>query len=189
MFMVLVSNLGKVFRLGSIFLHVFPASIAKQLRSDGSSLQVPHTHHGLHHGLDWVGAVAKYRGQTTLLHLLKAQGHDTVGEAASHQLLGQVEGRAAGGAVVVDIVDGDASHAQGVESSLAAGTVTVHIANTGLLYVSILDPGIIEGVGSSLLGHVGIVKVFSSARLLKLGHANTNDIHLAILCLVGGETS
>ena len=83
----------------------------------------------------------------------------------------------------------DARHAEGVERPLAAGAVPVHVAHGGLLHVLVLHPGVLEGVGDRLLRHVGVVKVFPLARLLKLGHPDPDHIHLAPVHGVGGETS
>ena len=41
----------------------------------------------------------------TFLHFLESESKDTVREAPSHQLLGEEQGRAACGAVVVHVVD------------------------------------------------------------------------------------
>ena len=65
--------------------------------------------------------------ERSLLHLLESEGEGAIGASAANELICQVEGRGAGCAVVVDVVDGDASHPGLVKGSLAAGRVTCRI--------------------------------------------------------------
>lgn len=58
-------------------------------------------------------------GEGPTLHLLKAKGQHTVCLSTPHQVAGHEECSGASGAVVVNIVDGDASHAHLIESPLA----------------------------------------------------------------------
>ena len=81
-------------------------------------------------------------------------------------------------AVVVDVHDGDATHADLVQRALAGGGVAVAVAHRDLLDLVVGDAGVGERVGAGLLGHVRVVPVLA-AGLLELGHPDTDDEHLA----------
>ena len=65
--------------------------------------------------------------ERSLLHLLETEGEGAIGASAANELICQVEGRGAGCAVVVDVVDGDARHPGLVKGPLAACRVTYRI--------------------------------------------------------------
>jgi hypothetical protein len=55
-----------------------------------------------------------------------------------------------------------------VKRPLAASRITIDIANHGLLDVLVLDFGILQRLGDSLLGHLRVVEILAAARLFKL---------------------
>ena len=83
-----------------------------------------------------VGAVGVLDPEAARLHLLEADRHRAVGEAALDRLAGQEQRRGAGRAVVVDVDDRDPGQAQLVERPLAVGRVAVAVAGVGLLDVA-----------------------------------------------------
>ena len=83
----------------------------------------------------------------------------------------------AGRAVVVDVEDRDAGHAQLVDRPLARGRLTVAVADVALLDLAVVDARVRERLGAGLLRHVRVVPV-PAARLLELRHADADDVDL-----------
>ena len=81
----------------------------------------------------------------------------------------QVEAGGAGGAVIVDVVDGYLGHAELVEDSLAAGGVAVAVAGDALVDVVVVDLCIKHGFDASFETELGVVDFASG--LDEFGHA------------------
>lgn len=63
----------------------------------------------------------------------------------------------AGGAIVVDIVDGDLRHAELVEDALAAGRVAVAVAGDALFDIVVVDLSVEEGFDAGFKAEFGVV--------------------------------
>ena len=107
-------------------------------------------------------------------HLLEADDHDAVGGARGDQLPRHGQAGAAGGAVVVDVVDGDLGHAELVEDALAAGAVAVAVAGNALVDVVVVDLGVEQGLDAGLKAELRVVDL--AAGLDELGHAHAGDV-------------
>lgn len=101
-----------------------------------------------------------------------------------------MQARASGGAVVVDIVDGDPGHTELVEHTLATGAVTVAVAGHALINIIVVDLGIKHGLDTSLKTELGVVDLATG--LDELGHAHAEDVnwcsafdHIGGICGIG----
>ncbi|KFY21090.1 hypothetical protein V491_03168, partial [Pseudogymnoascus sp. VKM F-3775] len=103
-----------------------------------------------------------------------ADDEDAVCAAMGDDVAADVEAGRAGGAVVVDVVDGDLGHAELVEDALAAGGVAVAVACDALVDIIVADLGVEHGLDSGLEAKLGVVNF--SARLDELGHAYAEDV-------------
>ncbi len=124
MIMIFESHLGKVFQFGSVFLHMLRTSISEELSGEGGLSELSQTCQGLHVLVNRICLVREGSSQGALLHLLEAEGQNTLGLTPGNQLFGKMEGSGSCGAVIVDIVNWDPGHSGGVESSLPTGRVT-----------------------------------------------------------------
>lgn len=70
----------------------------------------------------------------------------------------------AGGAIVVDIVDGDLRHAELVEDALAAGRVAITVAGDTLVDLVVVDLGIEEGFDAGFEADFGVVDCTETQR-------------------------
>jgi hypothetical protein len=80
----------------------------------------------------------------------------------------------AGGAVVVDVVDGDAGEADLVDRALAARGIAIAVPDRDLLHLVVRDAGVLEGLGPRLPRHVRVVPIPRS-RLLELRHPDADQ--------------
>lgn len=131
-------------------LHVLSARIAKQLRRAGGIRDAPGLRHHRAGRAGWVLSVFEEGCQAAGEHLLEADDHDAVGSAVGNGLPRHVQAGGAGGAVVVDVVDGDARHAELVEDALAACGVAVAVAGNALVDGVVVDLGVEEGFDAGL---------------------------------------
>ena len=83
-------------------------------------------------------------------HLLEADDHNAVCGTVRDGLSCHMQSCRTGGAVVVDVVDGDLCHAELVEDTLAAGGVSVAVACYSLFDIIVIDLGIEKGFDTSL---------------------------------------
>ena len=173
---VLLGDLGKVHLGGVVLLHVLAAGVAEHLRRRRSGSEATEVAHGHHVLVERVGAVLELGTEAATLHLLEPEREHALGNAALHELLGDQQRRAAGAAVVVDIVDRNASEAEAVHGTLAASRVAIHVAHDGLLHVVVRDASVVESLGSSLGRHLGIVPI-TLAGFLEAGHTDTDHKH------------
>jgi hypothetical protein len=107
--------------------------------------QLGHAHQcgcGLVEILERAGPAGEHVADGARVHLLETQHQHAVHHAALDGLAAQEQGGGAGGAVVVDVDDGDARHAHLVQRLLAAGGVAIDIARIGLLHGAIVQPGV-----------------------------------------------
>src|SRR6266480_5079727 len=178
MLVVLVADLREMERRRTVLLHVLAARVAEELRGRWMRLEPTELHHRVHVLVHRVDAVGEGRAERALLHLLEAEGEDAVSEAALDELLAHEESCGAGGAVVVDVVDGDARETELVDRALPAGGLTVDVTDDGLFDLRVRNSGVFEGLRAGLLRHVGVVPGLR-ARLLELGHADTDNVDFA----------
>ena len=170
---VFLADLGEVLRRGAVLLHVFPAGRAEHVgrRRHDELVQFGQRHHVLHQRLL---AVLRADLQRAFFHLLEAHRHHAVGAAPSDRLGAQVQGGRPGGAVVVDVGDRDAGHAQLADGPFTAGGVAVHVADVHLLDPVVADAGVLKRFGSRLLHHLRVVPALAGSGLLKLGHPDAD---------------
>src|SRR5215213_3754174 len=91
------------------------------------------------------------------LHLLESQRHHAFDFSASDSLRRQKKRSRACGAVVVDVDDGDARHAQFVKRALTGSRESVDEADDPLLDVGVVDARVFQRPRARLLGHLGII--------------------------------
>ncbi|MNF84210.1 hypothetical protein D3C84_665600 [compost metagenome] len=169
---------GEGFQFGAVLLHVGVAGtgeLADRSRQVGHADQLVGQLQGAFGGRCTIGP-GGFQG--TGVHLLEAEGQGAVHRAACHGLAGQEQCRGAGGAVVVDVDQRDAGHADPVQGFLPARGVAVDVAGIGLLDVTEVQAGIGQGLANRLFAHdvVGLV----GARLLERDHADAgNEYFLA----------
>jgi hypothetical protein len=175
---VLVADLREHLGLGAVLLHVLAAGIAEHLRRGRRLGEAAQLDHQLHVLVERHGAVGVLDAEGALLHLLEAERHRAVRDAALDELLGQEQRRRARGAVVVDVVDRHAGEADLVDGALAAGGVAVAVADRHLLDGVVGDLRVGQRLLAGLLRHLRVVP-FLAAGLLELRHADTDHVDLA----------
>ena len=138
----------------------------------------------LHEVSEWALTIIEEGLETSSEHLLKTQGHDTLGLTASDGFVGQVESSATSGAVVVDVNHGNTGVSKGVDGLLAAARISVNIAAEDLLDLVLeVDARVIECPPHGDVGQV-VVLVGVLARPEELGHSIA-DHEYASLVQVG----
>ena len=150
MHMIHPRDLRKVPCLRAIFLHVLPSRIPKHLRRPRRIRHASRNTHHLPRRARRIRSILEERLQGAWEHFLEADHHDAVCCAVGDGFAGHVQPRGAGGAVVVDVVDGDGGHAELVEDALAAGGVAVAVACYALVDGVVVYLGVEEGFDSSL---------------------------------------
>ncbi|MCY1220214.1 hypothetical protein D9M72_322200 [compost metagenome] len=173
------------FHLRAVLLHVREAGPAEQAKGAWNlDLAQRFFQHGVE-VLERAGAVFEGLGQRTGRHEFEAEGQCHVDHAALHRLAREEQGAGAGRAIVVDVEDGDARHADLVERLLPTGRGSVDIAGIGLLHLLVADAGIGQCLAHSLRGHHVVVR--RRAGLHEGNHADAGDIHVLahgrFLCL------
>lgn len=167
-------NLGKVLVGGAKLLLVLAATVAEHLGGAGGGLEAAGLDHHVDGGAEGVLAVVEEGLERTGHHLLEADDEDAVGGARGDKGAAHGETGAAGGAVVVDVVDGHLGHAELVEDALAAGRVAVAVAGDTLVDVVVVDLGVKHGLDTGLEAELSVVNI--AAGLDELGHAHTEDV-------------
>lgn len=154
----------------SSLLLVFNASIAEHLGGAGGIGDATGLGHHRTEQTGRVGAIVVHGLQATGVHLLEAHDEHTVGGTVGDH--GACHGQASrtGGAVVVDVVDGDLGKTELVEDALAASTVAVDVASDTLVDVVVGDLGIEHGLDASLVAQLIVVDL--AARFDELGHSH-----------------
>src|SRR4051794_14631895 len=176
--MVLLADAGEGLGLHAVALHVLAPGVAEHLGRGRGRCEAALRDHRLHVLVHGDGPVLVLDAEAALLHLLEAERHAAVRDAALDELLHEVERGRARGAVVVDVHDGDAGEPEPVERALPGGRVAVAVADRGLLDLVVGDACVGERLRAGLVGHVRVVPVLRP-RLLELGHADPDHEHLA----------
>lgn len=174
MLVVDARDLGEVLVGRAVLLHVLDAGVAEHLGRAGGvgdAAGLGHHHAG---GAGGILAVVPEALEGAGVHLLETDDEDTVSAAVGDDITADVQAGGAGGAVVVDVVDGDLGHAELVEDTLAAGGVTVTVAGNTLVNIVVADLGVKHGLDTGLETELGVVNL--SARLDELGHAYAEDV-------------
>lgn len=150
------------------------SGVAKQLRGARRLGDAARLLHDQVRGARGIRAVLEEGLQTPGEHLLEADDEHAVARAVGNHVAAHVQTGGAGGAVVVDVVDGDARHAELVEDALAAGAVAVAVAGDALVDVVVVDLRVEHGLDASFEAQFRIVDL--SAGLDELGHAHAEDV-------------
>ncbi|KAH9389422.1 hypothetical protein TYRP_023339, partial [Tyrophagus putrescentiae] len=168
---------GRRAQNGSFQAHVFPSCCGKKLRSEGRRRQpfrlhlAEHRHVAVHgrHAVPVLGA------QRPSLHLLEAHRQDAVIAARLQGAGCGGQRRRPSGAVVVDVDNGNAGHAEGVERSLATGGVAEDVTGGGKLHTAVLEVGVSQGSLHCHLNQIGVVDGQVEARSGEGRHADADD--------------
>ncbi|KAH9399003.1 hypothetical protein TYRP_018389 [Tyrophagus putrescentiae] len=168
---------GRRAQNGSFQAHVFPSCCGKKLRSEGRRRQpfrlhlAEHRHVAVHgrHAVPVLGA------QRPSLHLLEAHRQDAVIAARLQGAGCGGQRRRPRGAVVVDVDNGNAGHAEGVERSLATGGVAEDVTGGGKLHTAVLEVGVSQGSLHCHLNQIGVVDGQVEARSGEGRHADADD--------------
>ncbi|MNM76238.1 hypothetical protein D3C81_880560 [compost metagenome] len=166
---------GEGAHLGAVLLHVLTtraAELAQRHRHANrvSGQLVRHRQMLAHDGR----AIIEHRTQGAGLHLLEAQGQGAFHGTALHCLASQEQRGGAGGAVVVDVDHRHTAHADFVECRLAAGGITVHVTDIGLLDQVVVQAGVLQRQTGGFSAHLDVRA--TGARLEKRDHANPGNI-------------
>ena len=138
------ADLGERLQRRAVFLHVAEAGaaeIAQRQRHAGRIDQLPGRRVEF---VERARPVGEYRAQRAGLHLLEAERQHAIGRAGFDRLAGKEQCGRAGRAIVVDVDDRDAGHADRIQRALPAGRIAVDVADIGLLDLAVIDAGIIE---------------------------------------------
>ncbi len=155
-------------------LHVLQPRVPKQLRRARRARQAPRLGHDHGARQDGVRPVLEEALQRAGEHLLEADDEHAVGLAVADHVAAHVQARRARRAVVVDVVDGDACHAELVEDALAASRVAVAVARHTLLDVVVVDLRVQQRLDARLEAELRVVDL--AARLDEFGHADAEDV-------------
>ena len=113
--------------------------VAEQLGGTRRICDSPCLLHDQVGGSSRICAVLEECLQTSREHLLETNDQHTVRSTVGNHVAAHVQPRRARGAVVVDVVDGDARHAELVEDALAARAVAIAVACHALVYIIVVD--------------------------------------------------
>ena len=152
---------------------VLEAGAAEELDGHGRTLAGVGAGGGGGEVLEGRGAVVEGIVERAGEHLLETEGEGAVDDARGHGLTCEVERGGAGRAVVVDVEDRDAGHADFVERALAAGRVAVDVAHVGVLDRVVGEAGIGQREVRGAPGHGGVG--FVGTGLDKGDHADAGD--------------
>ncbi|MCY1232937.1 hypothetical protein D9M72_454550 [compost metagenome] len=163
------ADLGKGLHRRAEALHVVQAGGAEQLQGGRDAVR----HHARARTVEQFqrgGTVGVDRAQRARVHLLEAEGQHDVGHAAGNGLVCQVQRGRAAGAIVVDVDDRDAGHADVVQHALAAGGIAEDVAGVGRLDRFIANARIRQRQPHGLRAHRRVR--IALARLLERDHAH-----------------
>ncbi|MNN46318.1 hypothetical protein D3C81_1606970 [compost metagenome] len=122
---------------------------------------------------DRIRPVGEVRTERARVHLLETYRQHDVRFAAEDGLARQIDRGGTAGAVIVDVDDGDARHADVVEHALAADRVAVDVAGEGLLDRFIAYACVGQCNARGLRAHFGVG--IALARLLERNHSDTGN--------------
>ena len=118
MSVVLFSDLCKVFRSCSIFLHVLPTCISKEDRCNGRLGSASLLEGCGYEGRYWIGTVWEELLERADVHFFETECQYTVRLVGLDGLSSKEEGGATRGAVVVHVEDGNSTDAHFVAGAL-----------------------------------------------------------------------
>ena len=171
------AHLGERLQRRAVLLHVAQARAAKVAQGEW---QLGHPYQRGRFAvevLERAGPVVEHGANRTRVHLLEAQRQHTVHRTTLDRLPRQKECGGAGGAVVVDVDDGDTRHAHAVQRLLPGGRVAINIAHIGLLYQVIGDARISQRQACSLGRHARVGRIGA-------GFSERDHAHACDKCLV-----
>ena len=158
----------------AVFLHVAEAGAAEIAQRQRHAGGIDQLVGGRVELVERAGPVGEDGAERAGLHLLEAERQHAVERAGLDRLPRQEQRGRAGRAIVVDVDDRDAGHADLVERALAAGGVAVDIADIGLLDHVVADAGIREREPGRFRAHHRVGRV--GARLDEGDHADAGNI-------------
>ena len=174
------ADLGEGVERGAVFFHVGQAGAAEVAqRQRDLRLADQFVGDGVER-IERARAVGEHRAERARAHLLEAEHQHAVGGAAGDRLARQEQRGRAGRAVVVDVDDRDAGHADLVQRLLAAGGVAVDVAGVGLLDVVVADAGVVQRLARGQGAHLVVRR--AGARLGERDHAHAGDEYFAAHC-------
>ena len=101
--------------------HILPPRITKHLHCPRRVIRnAPRLLHHLTGRARRIGSIPKGALQPPGRHLLESHNHNHIRHTMAHHIPRHLQARRASGAIIVDIVDGDLSHAKLIEDALAA---------------------------------------------------------------------
>ena len=140
--------------------------VAEQLGGTRRICDSPCLLHDQVGGSSRICAVLEECLQTSREHLLETNNQHTVRSTVGNHVAAHVQTGGASGAVIVDVVDGDAGHAELVEDALAACRIAVAVACDALVDIVVVDVRIKHGLDTSLEAELRVVDL--AARLDEL---------------------
>jgi hypothetical protein len=171
---VLLSNLGEMLKLSSVFLHVLFTGISEHLGCHRGLGKATSLHVVENKVFERVSSVVEESLKRASEHLLETESKDTVSLSSEDGLVGEVEGGTSSRAVVVDIDDGNSSHTNLVHSALSTGRVTINISAVGGLDFRVLNVRISHSSSDGDLTE-GVIIVVVLARLVEASHSVSDD--------------
>jgi hypothetical protein len=141
----------------------------------------------LHHQVGcacWVRSVLEECLQASWKHLLEANDQHTVGGTVRNHVSSHVETSRTGRAIVVDIINGNTSHAELVEDALTACRIAVAVACDTLVNVVVVDVRVEHSLDTGLKAELWVVDL--AAGLDELRHAYAEDVDGLFLADHGG---
>lgn len=167
-------GVGREERKKDTLLHVLPSGIAKHLRRARRLGDAPRLLHHQPGRPRRILAVLPEALQAAGKHLLEADDEHAVGAAVRDHVATHEQASAARRAVVVDVVHGDARHAELVEDALPAGRVAVAVARHGLVNLVVVDVRVEHRFYARFEAELRVVDF--AARLDELRHAHAEDV-------------
>jgi hypothetical protein len=171
---VLLSNLSEVLKLSSVFLHVLLSGITEHLGCHGGFGESTGLHVVEDEVLEGVSSVVEESLERASEHLFKTESETDVSLSSLDSLVGEVKGSTSSGAVVVDIDDGNSSHANLVNCTLSTSRVSINISTVSGLHLRVLDVRISHGTSDCDFTE-GVVIVIVLARLVEASHSISDD--------------
>ena len=141
-YLVLSSNFSEVALLSSVFLHVFFASVTKELSGHWCWCETSLFNHSFGMFTQRWSSVVVFGWERTALHFFETESQGAVSNASLNKLNCLHEGGRPSRTVVVDVVDWDSSKTDFVDGPLTAAWVTIDVTNWCVLDFFIGDSGI-----------------------------------------------
>jgi len=171
------ANAGERFELRAVLAHVRLARARELANRRGHFRVVDEFVRQADRTLERGRAIRPFRQQRSRLHEFEAEGERAIDRAAFHGLARKPERRRTRRAVVVDVDDRNARHADAIKRFLAARRIAVHITRVSLLDGLEVEAGVGERIADRDFAH-HVVRL-ACTRLLERNHSHARDIHLA----------